>query len=82
VIGASGLHLLDVFLRDRVVMVGGLTINFANIWGLLLGAIFILVVMVFPNGVVGTWQRWRARRALAASGATAVSAHTSRKPSA
>jgi branched-chain amino acid transport system permease protein len=81
VIGASGLHLLDVFLRDRVVMVGGLTINFANIWGLLLGAIFIVVVMVFPNGVVGTWQRWRARRALAASGVTAVSAHTSRKPS-
>ncbi len=80
VIGASSLHLLDVFLRDKVVMVAGLTVNFANIWGLLLGAIFIIVVMIFPYGIVGTYQRWRAKRATEASGGT-VSAHPSRKPS-
>ncbi|HYO87050.1 MAG TPA: branched-chain amino acid ABC transporter permease [Candidatus Limnocylindrales bacterium] len=79
VIGASSLHLLDVFLRDKVVAVAGITINFANIWGLLLGAIFIIVVMVFPNGIVGTYQRWRARRAVAASG-VAPAARPARKP--
>lgn len=59
VIGAAGLHLLDTFLRDAVFTVGDLTIDFASFWGLVLGLIFIVVVMVFPQGVVGTLSRWR-----------------------
>lgn len=62
VIGAASLHLLDVGLRDQVLAIGGLSVSFADIWGLLLGAIFIVVVMIFPYGIVGTYQRWRARR--------------------
>lgn len=62
VIGASGLHLLDVFLRDATVRIGGLVIDIASIWALLLGVIFILVVIVFPLGIIGTWQRWRMKR--------------------
>lgn len=62
VIGASGLHLFEVFVRDQVVTIGSLTINFADIWGLLLGVIFILVVLIFPDGIVGTYRRWRTRR--------------------
>jgi branched-chain amino acid transport system permease protein len=62
VIGAGGLHFLDVFLRDAELTVGGLVIDIANIWALLLGIIFILTVIVFPFGILGTWQRWRARR--------------------
>ncbi|MCU0515193.1 MAG: branched-chain amino acid ABC transporter permease [Anaerolineae bacterium] len=61
VIGSTGLHLLDIFLRDSSLTVGGTTIEIASIWGLLLGGIFILAVIVFPAGVVGTWRRWRAR---------------------
>jgi branched-chain amino acid transport system permease protein len=62
VVGASGLHFLDVFLRDAEVTIGGTVIDIANIWALLLGVIFILVVIVFPFGILGTWQRWRAKR--------------------
>lgn len=62
VIGAAGLHLLDVGLRDQVLALGGASIRIADVWGLILGAIFILVVMVFPYGVVGTYQRWRVKR--------------------
>jgi branched-chain amino acid transport system permease protein len=68
VIGAGGLHFLDVFLRDAEITLGGTVIDIANIWSLLLGVIFVLVVIVFPIGVVGTWQRWRARRAAATLG--------------
>lgn len=62
IIGAGGLHFLDVFLRDAELNLGGLVIDIANIWALLLGIIFILTVIVFPFGIIGTWQRWRARR--------------------
>jgi branched-chain amino acid transport system permease protein len=62
VIGASGLHFLDVFLRDSELMIGDMVIDIANIWALLLGVIFILVVIVFPFGIMGTWQRWSMRR--------------------
>jgi branched-chain amino acid transport system permease protein len=58
VIGATGLHLLDVFFRDATLTVFGTTIDVADIWGLVLGIIFIAVVMVFPQGIVGTlWRR-------------------------
>ncbi len=61
IIGAAGLHLLDVFFRDRELVLGSMTIDIANIWALLLGVIFILAVIVFPYGVIGTWRRWQAR---------------------
>ncbi len=62
VIGASGLHLLDIFFRDSTLTIFGMVINIADIWALLLGLIFILVVIVFPQGVVGTLQKWRTQR--------------------
>lgn len=62
VIGAGGLHFLDVFLRDAKIALGGTVIDVASVWGLILGIIFVLAVIVFPFGVVGTWQKWRARR--------------------
>jgi branched-chain amino acid transport system permease protein len=62
VIGAGGLHLLDVFLRDAQLTIGSTVIDIANIWALMLGVIFMLAVIVFPFGVIGTYQRWRSRR--------------------
>lgn len=62
VIGAAGLHLLDVGLRDQVIALGSFSIAIADIWGLILGGIFIVVVMLFPTGIVGTYQHWRAKR--------------------
>lgn len=58
VIGASGLTLLDTLFRDSSLTIGSLTIHIADIWSLLLGCIFIAVVIVFPQGVVGTVGRW------------------------
>jgi branched-chain amino acid transport system permease protein len=57
--GAAGLHLLDVFFRDAVIHVGETSVEIAGIWSLILGIIFIFVVIIFPQGVVGTWSRWR-----------------------
>lgn len=62
VIGAAGLHLSDRLFRDATVTLGGATINIGNSWTLLLGIAFIIVVMIFPQGVVGTWTRWRMQR--------------------
>jgi branched-chain amino acid transport system permease protein len=64
VIGASGLHLLDTLLRDTTITLGSITIQTSDVWGLILGSIFIVVVMIFPQGVVGTWYRWRLQRAV------------------
>jgi branched-chain amino acid transport system permease protein len=64
VIGASGLHLLDTALREQIVTIGSTTIRVADSWSLILGLIFIAVVLIFPQGIVGTWMRWRARRLL------------------
>jgi branched-chain amino acid transport system permease protein len=64
VIGAASLHLLDVFVRDSVFTIAGIRIDVVTIWGLLLGSVFILVVLIFPQGIVGTWNRWRAGRSL------------------
>ncbi len=57
VIGSAGLHLLDTVLREATLTIGGTTIQIANIWGLILGAIFIIAVIIFPQGIVGTWKR-------------------------
>lgn len=66
VIGAFGLHLLEDALRDTVLTVGGVAFNIGERWALILGVIFILIVIVFPHGLLGTaqawWRRWRARR--------------------
>ncbi len=62
VIGAGGLHILDTVLRESVITLGSVSIRIADIWELLLGGIFILTVIIFPQGIVGTWQRWRTRR--------------------
>ena len=61
VIGASGLHLSDRLLRDSVLQLGGLQIDIGDNWTLLLGVAFVVVVIIFPQGVVGTWRTWRAR---------------------
>ncbi|MCU0498224.1 MAG: branched-chain amino acid ABC transporter permease [Anaerolineae bacterium] len=61
VIGATGLHLLDTNIREATITIGSTVLHVSDFWGLLLGAIFILAVMVFPQGVVGTWIRLRMR---------------------
>jgi branched-chain amino acid transport system permease protein len=82
VIGTAGLHLLDVLFRNSALTIGGLTIDIATIWPLLLGAIFILVVLIFPQGVVGTWQRWRANVRLRRRGAAGQAGAARSRPAA
>lgn len=62
IIGASSLHLLDSIFRETTITIGTTVIQFADLWGLILGTIFIVVVIIFPQGIVGTWERWRAKR--------------------
>ncbi len=59
VLGAAGLELLDTIFRDADVTIGPVTIQIGERWTLILGIIFVVVVMVFPYGIVGTWRRWR-----------------------
>ncbi len=61
VVGAAGLHLLNTQFRDSVLVIGESSINIGDSWLLLQGVIFIVVVLVFPYGIVGTWRRWQAR---------------------
>lgn len=61
VLGAAGLHLADTVFRDAQLSVLGLTLNIGDSWLLILGFIFVLVVLVFPYGIVGTWARIQAR---------------------
>lgn len=62
VIGAFSLRLVEELLRDTVITIGGTEINIGERWSLFLGTIFILSVMVFPYGIVGTWQSSRVRQ--------------------
>jgi branched-chain amino acid transport system permease protein len=57
ILGASGLTLADVFLREATVTVGSTVIDIGDSWTMILGFIFVLVVLVFPYGIVGTWGR-------------------------
>lgn len=59
VIGAAGLHLSERILNREFVF-GELVVNIGQYWSLILGIAFILVVIVFPQGIVGTWAKWRA----------------------
>ncbi len=59
VIGAGGLHLLDTVLRESVITIGNASIRIADVWELILGGIFIVTVIIFPQGIVGTWRKWR-----------------------
>jgi len=61
VIGALALHLSDRLFRDATVTLGQTVIAVGSQWTLILGVAFIAVVMLFPQGVVGTWLRWRNR---------------------
>lgn len=62
VIGAAGLRISESTLRDLVITIGDTQINVGDSWQIILGLLFIVVVMIFPQGVVGTWLRWRATR--------------------
>jgi branched-chain amino acid transport system permease protein len=61
VLGAAGLELADTFVRRAQFSIGSLTIDLSSSWTLILGFIFVLAVMVFPYGIVGTWNRLRLR---------------------
>lgn len=58
VVGAFLIHLTEELLRDTVITVGGVVINIGERWALFLGLIFITIVLIFPQGIVGTAQRW------------------------
>lgn len=59
VLGTVGLHLLEEFLRNQVLTFGEITINIGERWALIMGVIFIIIVLAFPQGVVGTFMARR-----------------------
>jgi branched-chain amino acid transport system permease protein len=61
VLGAASLELADTVFRDAVINIGGLSIDIGERWTLILGLIFVVVVMVFPQGIVGTWRQITSR---------------------
>lgn len=61
VLGAAGIHLSDRMLRDAVFTIGNMQIDVGASWNVILGMMFILVVIVFPKGIVGTFRDWFSR---------------------
>lgn len=66
VLGTGLMHLLEQSLRDTIVTIGSAEVNIGEHWALILGVTFIVIVLAFPRGIVGSlqnwWQRWRARQ--------------------
>ncbi|PJF37200.1 MAG: hypothetical protein CUN49_01435 [Candidatus Thermofonsia Clade 1 bacterium] len=62
VIGAVGLRLLELQLRNVQIALGDAVLDIGRALPIILGALFILVVLVFPYGIVGTFTRWRLNR--------------------
>jgi len=62
VIGAMGLRLLELQLRNVQIVIGESVLDIGRTLPIILGALFILVVIVFPYGIVGTFTRWRLNR--------------------
>lgn len=61
-LGAVILHMGENALRGLTITIGSSVFNVGDYWLLALGIAFIIVVMVFPQGIVGTWVRWRYER--------------------
>lgn len=61
VLGASGLHIFQVATREVAIPLGDSAFVIGDNWLLIQGIIFIVVVMIFPLGIVGTWLRFRQR---------------------
>jgi branched-chain amino acid transport system permease protein len=57
VLGATLLDLSEVIF-NREYVIGGMTINIGQYWSLILGIAFIVAVLIFPQGIVGTLQKW------------------------
>jgi branched-chain amino acid transport system permease protein len=60
ILGASFLHLSENALRNLTLEFGEFSIHVGEYWALVLGIMFVVIVMVLPQGIVGAWNRWRA----------------------
>lgn len=61
VLGAGGLHFLTTQFRDLQIIIGDAVIDVSKRWLLILGIIFVVVVLIFPYGIVGTWRQFKTR---------------------
>jgi branched-chain amino acid transport system permease protein len=66
VIGATLLHLGERIL-NREFIIGDFVLNIGQYWSLGLGISFILVVLIFPQGILGSINKWRLQRQLRAT---------------